>query len=507
MDQWITGADVALRFSRKKPDDAEEPNDGGKEEQTFQAQPEKARGWFDHGRKAADPDYALTCFANGIRLDPSPMSAHEAMFAAARKYTGKPAAGKELRKIDGAHLVEKFAAAEFAWMKDLNSASLAVKFLEASVKARQWAAEVGRWHCPRVLAVLRGQKKPSKSMFLTAKDLFPELSAWDEALAAGMDALTLDPGDVNLENELKDISAQRAMDQGRYEEAAGEEGGFRKFVKDPEKQRELGDADSIGGLDVAGRNIERARKEYEVSPEVPDVLNKYAQLLRALATDESVEQSHAIFMKGYTVTGQYRFRASAGDIRVSQARAKVTELQDKLEQPGANNEIQTEIDAARSELLDLQHTEYTARIKEYPTDRLLKQQLGEVMFELGKFQDAMQCFQEAKDDPKLRVRATHMLGRSFAAETWHDDAIKEFKDALERVEPGDKDTELSVRYNLMVSLMEFARDEKSMESAREALEICSSIVRKDITYRDIRDCRTKVGELIKELAGTASSED
>ncbi len=499
---------MALRFTRKKPDDAEESNDGGKQEQAFEAQPERARGWFEHGHKAADPDYALTCFANGIRLDPSPMSAHEAMFAAAIKYTGKPAAGKEIRKIDGSHPVEKFAAAEFAWMKDLNSAPLAVKFLEASVKARQWAAEVGRWHCPRILAVLRRQKKPSKTMFLAAKDLFPELTAWDEALAAGMDALTLDPGDVNLENELKDISAQRAMDQGRYEEAAGEEGGFRKFVKDPEKQRELGEAGSIaGGLDVAGRNIERARKEYEQSPEVPDVINQYAQLLRALATPETLDQAYAIFMKGHTVTGQYRFRASAGDIRVSQARAKVTALQDKLDQPGSNSELQAEIDAARSELLDLQHTEYTARIKEYPTDRLIKQQLGEVLFELGKFDDAMQCFQEAKDDPKLRVRATHMLGRSFAAETWHDDAIKEFKEALERVEPGDKETELSVRYNLMVSLMEFARDEKSLESAREALEICSSIVRKDITYRDIRACRSQVGELIKELAGTASSKD
>ena len=100
-DKRITGADVALRFNKKKTDD-DDAGDGGKEAQAFHAQPEKARGWFEHGRKAADPDYALTCFANGIRLDPSPMSAHEAMFAAAVKYTGKPAAGKDVRKIDGA---------------------------------------------------------------------------------------------------------------------------------------------------------------------------------------------------------------------------------------------------------------------------------------------------------------------------------------------------------------------------------------------------------------------
>ena len=43
-------------------------------------------------------------------------------------------------------------------------------------------------------------------------------------------------------------------------------------------------------------------------------------------------------------------------------------------------------------------------------------------------------------------------------------------------------------------------------SAREALEICSSIARKDITYRDIRARRKHADELIKEL-GSSSSAD
>ena len=40
--------------------------------------------------------------------------------------------------------------------------------------------------------MLRRQKKPSKSQFLAAKDLFPELGAWDEALAAVDLALDID---------------------------------------------------------------------------------------------------------------------------------------------------------------------------------------------------------------------------------------------------------------------------------------------------------------------------
>ncbi len=501
---------MALRFGKKKTEDTPDTKDIGKEAAAFEPEPETARRWFEHGRAAAERynyDYALTCFASGIRLDPSPMSVHEAMFDAAKKYAqsgGKPAAGKEVKKLEGPHPVHEFAAAEFAWMKDLYNAGLALKFLEASIEAIEWVGEVGRWHCPRVLNVIRGQKKPSKSTFLAAKDLFPALGAWDEALAAGEDALRLDPQDAQLENELKDISAQRAMDQGRYEEAAGEEGGFRKFVKDPEKQRELEEQESIsGGLDVGQRNLERVRAEYEKTPGVPDVINQFGQILKAVGTPEAQEQAHQVFMKGFKDTGQYRFRMSAGDIRIEQAQAAVRALAEKQETAGGNAEPGEAYREARQKLLNLQHAEYGERVKEYPTDRSLKQRLGEVAVELGKYEEAMQCFQEAKDDHKLRVRAAYMLGRCFAAESWHDIAIQEYKEALERMEGGDKVRELAIRYDLMVSLMEQARSEQSLELAREALDICSSIARKDITYRDIRVRRKKADELIKELSGPA----
>jgi len=51
-------------------------------------------------------------------------------------------------------------------------------------------------------------------------------------MVAGQLAVRLDPSDNALDHELKDISAQRAMDAGGYEKAAGKEGGFRTFVKD-----------------------------------------------------------------------------------------------------------------------------------------------------------------------------------------------------------------------------------------------------------------------------------
>ncbi|MCL4212202.1 MAG: hypothetical protein KJZ68_16245, partial [Phycisphaerales bacterium] len=69
---------------------------------SFVPDPEKARKWFNHARTALDStnyEYALTCFANGIKFDPEDMAAHTGMYEAAIKLKtkgGKPASGKDV---------------------------------------------------------------------------------------------------------------------------------------------------------------------------------------------------------------------------------------------------------------------------------------------------------------------------------------------------------------------------------------------------------------------------
>jgi hypothetical protein len=53
----------------------------------------------------------------------------------------------------------------------------------------------------------------------------------------------------------------------------------------------------------------------------------------------------------------------------------------------------------------------------------------------------------------------------------------------------------------MLSLMELAKSERNGSYAREAGEICSAIVRKDISYRDIRSRRKEIDALAKEYPG------
>jgi tetratricopeptide (TPR) repeat protein len=478
---------------------------------TFEPQPEKARKWFDHARVYAEThnfDGALACYANGIKLDPESMSAHEAMLETAIKYMnsgGKPASGREVRSITDGSAVSKFAAAEFAWMKDFRNASLAVKALEAAVKAEQF--EWGNWIAPRVLGFVRNQKKVGKGTLKQLMELFKEVSAWDQAIAAGEAALGLDPADAPLAHELKDLAAQRAMDQGGYEAAAGEQGGFRKFIKDADRQRELIEAEAITTTEsVEDRNLQRARAAYEANPTVPDVIGQYAQLLKKRGTPESIKTAFDVYMKGFTDTGEYRFRMLAGDIKIESAARKFRRIDEKLASEPDSAALQEELHKQRQALMELQVEEYTERVRKYPTDRFRKFDLGTVQYELGRYEDAMGQFQSAKEEPKLRVRASHMLGRCFAKEQWHPEAIAEYKEALGSIDVIDQDLELEIRYDLMASLIEHAREERAIDVAKDALEICSGIARKKITYRDIRAKRKVIDQLIRELSGESTAD-
>lgn len=496
-----------MAFFKKKPPGEGDQGGNGPPEPDFQPQPEQARKWFEHARSMADRynyDSALVYYANGIKLDPGAMSAHEALLEAAIQYHtrgGKPASGKEIRGIDGPTSAEKFAAAEFAWMKSVANSALALKALEAAVKAQQ--LEWGHWIAPRILSLLRQAKRKTKGPLLQARDLFAKVSAWDAAIAAGSDALALDPSDNDLANELNDLTAQRAMDQGGYERAVEQgSGGFREFVRDIEKQRELEEKESLsGGQTVEERNLARAREEYQANPTSPDVINKYAQLLRRQGTPSAEQEACEILMKAYDELGEYRFRMAAGDIKIDQGQRAVDRLAAEVQATPDNGQLKAQMQQSRQALLALKATEYRERVEKYPTDRRRHFDLGQVEFELRRFEEAMKPFQSAKEEPKLRVRAGQMLGRCFAAEGWHREAVQEFKDAIEAIDATQKDLELAIRYDLMNSLIAQARDEQSVDLAREALDICSTIARKDIGFQDIRSKRKEIDALIKELDG------
>ncbi|MCH2135863.1 MAG: hypothetical protein MK101_04695 [Phycisphaerales bacterium] len=489
---WSRASTLAL-FPRKKSGDS----DG--DDKPFVAEPQKAVKWFDHASvqvNSGQVSTAIIYFATGIALDPESDRGHNGILQAALRHRqdgGKRLKANDLKGLGGHPDMTAFAEALALWMSDLENGGLAVKALDAAAPAPLHQA--GRFFAPHVLGIVRHWKKTGKAPLVSVKDACSEIGAWDEALQAGQLALEHDPSDGALDQSIKDLSAQRAMAQGGYEDAIGQEGGFRSFVKDMDKQRELEEEESIAGVGGGSdRVLARARKSFKESPDVPENVNRYGTLLRRQGDETSLKKAEDVFMTGYKSTGEYRFRMAAGDIRIQRFRLRIRDITERAEEDGAERAASLE-----EQLLAFEAKEYGERADRYPTDRQIRFHLGEVAFRQQKIETAMGCFQKAKDEPRLRSRAGHKLGLCFASEGWHSEAIAEFKEVLSKIDATEAGLELEIRYDLMLSLIEAARSEQSEERARAALEICSGIARKDITYKDIRERRREIDELVKSL--------
>ncbi len=495
-------------FGKKKPAEGAETSpaaapaaaSGG-----FVAQPDKARKFFEHARTIAatgNHEYALMLYAKGFRFDPSSIDQHKAMYQVALQFNqagGKPAGRDQMKELDGPSPIDKFALAEYVWMRDLLNADNLFRLLEATAKASQldYSPFIG----PKALDVLRRQKKPSKSGWMKAKGLLAAIEATGEALTCVEEALKVDPSDTQLATDLKETTARHALKQGGYDKTdATQAGGFRSNIRDAAKQQQLQEQNAIvQSEETEARILERARADYAANPAAPDAVQKLGALLKKQATPESEEEAVTVFLAGYEATREYRFKMSAGEIRVAQLRRKVSAALKAAESNPDSEDARNAHTDLRAQLLDVEARELRERQKAYPTDRSIKAELGRIEYELGNYEDAMAMFQSCKDEAKLRIFATHMLGKCFSAEGWHSEAVGEYREALQGLGAGESDRELPIKYDLMVALMELGRTERNGAYAREAGEICSAIVRRDISYRDIRTKRKEIDALMKDM--------
>jgi len=470
----------------------------------FVADPEQANAWFDRARQMADSgnyESAFAFFTNGFKLDPRDINVHKEVLQIAINYYnngGLKATNKQIKQIDGTTNVEKFVTTLFVWWHDVMNAKHGIKAITAAVNAE--LNSFGTSMADTIISLsARDGKSLSHKELKSLMQLFRSTGAWDQAIKVGQAALAAKTDDAVLERELNELSAERAMTEGRYGDVDAEEGGFRNFVKDIDKQRELEEDESLAGSAGSDeRKAARAKKDFEEDPTSPDNVSFYVKILKKQDTPETIKLAFQVLMHGYKTTKQYRFRMEAADIKISMAAKQLANMEEKLK-TDPTDELQQKVDEAKEELGAFRKSEYQERAKKYPTDRKIRFHLGELAVENGDVNLAMECFQKAKDEPRLRVRAGQELGRCFASEGWHAEAIGEFKESIKALAGSDNEAELSLRYDLMQSLAAKAKDDENIDLAREAMEICSSIARRDISYRDIRACRRNLDDLVKEL--------
>ncbi len=221
-------------------------------DEPFIPDPEKANAWFDRARQMADShnyESAFAFFASGFKFDPRDIAVHKEVLEIAQTYHnrgGEKATSKQIKQVDGPSEVEKFVTALFVWWHEILNAKHAMKAVSQAVKAEQHT--FGAAMADTLLSLSsRDGKALSYKELKALMELFQSAGAWDQAIKVGQAALEAKPDDAALQRSLNELAAERAFSGGGYDQMGEEEGGFKKFVKDIDKQRELEEDESLAG--------------------------------------------------------------------------------------------------------------------------------------------------------------------------------------------------------------------------------------------------------------------
>ncbi len=502
--------DHQLALFRKKSD---EPNEaGGAGEGSVDAgspgsgglpsDSARAAKFYKHAQSVHDTgnyEYAMTLWLQGLRQDPASQTGLELFMKSALDFAArakKPGATKDqLKNFDGKDGVDRYLRALLVWGARPADVPAGMKAIAAGTKLG--VAEGAYWIGERVLNRARGDEKPKKETFVKLKDLFLELGAYDLAVQAGNDALSLDRTDTALEAQLRNLSAQATMTSGGYD-ATGDTGGFRKNIRDDEEQRLLEEGDRIVKTeDAQSRLLAAAKQDYEARPSDSAAVLKYANALIDGGTSAGEKLAMEILLKAHKDLSEFRFRQKAGDVQLRRARRKLRQLREAAKNGDADAE-QT-LEQAETKYIEMEIKELELCVHAYPTDLGFKFQLGKRHFTLENYDQAIEYFQQSQNDAKSRFVSQVYLGQAFDAVGWHTEAVETLRGALQAYDSPDDNLGIELRYALMTALLRKAADSGDIADAQEAGALASGIAMRDIGYKDIRAKRDQIKQLVTEL--------
>ncbi len=478
-------------------------DDGGEPEEAFS--PENARRFFERAQTTHDTlnyEYAVTLWLNGLAQDPGSVEGFEGFFRSVTAYveeTGKKASGKEITKaLNGKGKILKYQQALLNWGLKPTSGAATLKAAEAAAALglKEITEILGR----RALGFAKQDEKPKKDVYVKLLDIFEKAGAFELAVEAGQIASQLDPSDGDLAARVKEMYASATIQRGRFEESAGEEGGFRKSIRNIEKQAQLEAEDSIVKTEDTKDRILAAKKaDYEQRPTDTAAIEAYGRALLDRGKPQDELKALLLYKKAYEQTGQFRFRQRQGEVELRIERRKLRTLRSKLDANPDDEQLAEEVRKTEAKLLEMEISELRLQVENYPTNLGLKFELGKRLLEQGEYNEAIGLFQKAEEDPKHRRDVLRYKAEAFLKIDWIDEAVTTYRAALEGIVDPGSELALELRYGLMCALQQLAEKDRDLESAEEADRLASEIAMKRFDYRDIVDRRKQIKDLIKSL--------
>ena len=440
------------------------------------------KAFFDRAEEVAGTgnwDFAIEMYLQGIAREPGNIDqGHQRLREVALKRKMKGGKGPSLRdqltRRPAKDPLKNLINAEFLLSKAPGSVGHMEQVLKSATALEDTA--LVKWIADLMLETQRQADKPSKRVLQLLTASYEDIEQFASAVEACERALLLSPDDSPMQQKLTALAARHTIQQGRYEE----EGDFTKGIKDLEKQKALIQEDRLVQTEEHLKaNIEKARQEYLADPTVGGKISGFVDALLAIEEETYENEAVDVLNKDRRDTGAYQFKVRIGDIRIRQMTRRFRKLRAAGDKAAAAEQARRQ--------LEFELEEFTERSLNYPTDLVMKFELGRRQLLAGNYDDAIPSLQQAQRDPKRHLRAMTLLGQAFAKKEWYHEAAETFQHALES-EMSDERA-VDIRYSLGDVL-------EKIDDLRGALDQFSQVAQVNFQYKDVRD---RVEQLRKKI--------
>jgi tetratricopeptide (TPR) repeat protein len=297
------------------------------------------------------------------------------------------------------------------------------------------------------------------------------------------------PGDTELSQALKNISARKTMEKGGYDALAEGKGSYRDILKDADQAKHLEQENRQVKAEDAAENL---IKEYESRLQTePNNL----KVLRNLADLYTQKKDFAKALEFY---GKIKATdVGAADASLDKA---IAEASSRKFDHDASQLDQTAPDYAekaakiQADKQAYQLSECQKRVERFPTDLQIRFELGQLYFQMGKTSEAIAEFQKAQTNPNRKVKSMGYLGQCYARRNMNELAVRTLESALKEKLHWDEEKK-DLAYNLGTVLEKMGKRTESNKQFEDIFAV-------DSTYRDVGK---KVDDYYNNQGGEAAA--
>lgn len=432
---------------------------------------------FEHGNKkmtSGEFDYANEMFSQCVSSDPGNVIYAQTFVGNLRQKYGNNKKGSKMSFISGAKARGLLKKAELG--KNWDSV---IKHGVEILQLDPW--DVGALTAMGKATAALGYTESQLAYLRMALDKNPddpdvnrlcaielrERGQFDQALACWTRVLKSRPDDVEAKKTSADITVEKTIEKGRYEDAdlkttrstMQQEGTGPQLTPEQALEKEIkGDPKNAGNY----RELADLHLNQDRWTEAEDVLKRGAE---ALPDDLDLKERWL-------------------SIQVDHMQRKLREMKDKYE-TSPSEELKKEFYNLKKEYTEKQLDVQRFRVERFPTNPGFRFDLAATYQQHGMYKEAIGEFQQAKADGTRRGVCLLALGQCFQQIKQYRLAMNHYEEAVEAISEQDFDNRKKVLY-LAAKL---AYGLKDYDTAEKHAEVLAGI---DFSYKDVGDLLDKI---------------